>query len=163
MPTLTAAACSRALLVCVSLSFAVGRIDAAQAPAVDRLAWLEGCWQQDRGTAVVEEHWMKPFGGSLIGMGRTVAGGKTVEYEFLRIAEVGGVLAYIAQPSGQAEATFPVKALADGQVVFENPSHDFPQRVIYRRNADGSVTARVEGTLNGRARGQDFPYRRCGS
>lgn len=163
MPTLTVAAFSLALVASVTPSSALGRIDAAQSPAVDRLAWLEGCWQQDRGAAVVEEHWMKPRGGSLIGMGRTVAGGKTVEYEFLRIAEIGGALAYIARPSGQAEATFPMKSLADGEVVFENPSHDFPQRVIYRRNADGSVTARVEGTLNGQARGQDFPYRRCAS
>jgi hypothetical protein len=46
-------------------------------------------------------------------------------------------------------------------VVFENLSHDFPQRVIYRRNADSSITARIEGTVNGEARGRDFPYRRC--
>ena len=50
---------------------------------------------------------MAPRGGSMLGMSRTVIGGKTVEYEFLRIALVDGTLAYVAKPSGQAEAPFP--------------------------------------------------------
>lgn len=129
---------------------------------IDRLAWLAGCWTQPRPNGVVEEQWMAPLGGSMIGMSRTVVDGRTREYEFVRIMAVDGRLAYIAKPSGQAEATFPMKTLEDGLVVFENPAHDFPQRVIYRRNADGTVTARIEGTVKGVARGRDFPYTRCG-
>jgi hypothetical protein len=70
---------------------------------------------------------------------------------FLQIREMSGALAYVAKPSGQREATFPIKTIADGEVVFENPTHDFPQRVRYRRNADGSMTARIEGTMNGQS------------
>jgi len=103
---------------------------------------------------------MAPRGGSMLGMSRTVIGGKTVEYEFLRIAVVGNALAYVAKPSGQAEATFPLKSIDDGVVVFENLAHDFPQRIIYRRTAEG-VTARIEGTVKGETRGRDFPYSRC--
>jgi hypothetical protein len=135
-----------------------------QAPAstdVERLSWLAGCWTQPRASGLVEEQWMTPRGGSMLGMSRTVIGGKTVEYEFIRIAVVGSTLAYVAKPSGQAEATFPVKSIDDGAVVFENLAHDFPQRIIYRRTADGSVTARVEGTVKGETRGRDFPYTRC--
>ena len=127
---------------------------------VERLAWLSGCWTQPRTNGLVEEQWMTPRGGSMLGMSRTVIGGKTVEYEFLRIAVVGNALAYVAKPSGQAEATFPVKSIDDGVVVFENLAHDFPQRIIYRRTADG-VTARIEGTVKGELRGRDFPYSRC--
>ena len=128
---------------------------------VERLSWLAGCWTQPRTNGLVEEHWMTPRGGSMLGMSRTVVGGKMVEYEFLRIAVVGGTLAYVAKPSGQAEATFPVKSIDDGAVVFENLAHDFPQRIIYRRTPDGAVTARIEGTVKGEARGRDFPYTRC--
>ena len=127
---------------------------------VERLTWLSGCWTQPRTNGLVEEQWMAPRGGSMLGMSRTVIGGKTVEYEFLRIAVVGNALAYVAKPSGQAEATFPVKSIDDGVVVFENLAHDFPQRIIYRRTADG-VTARIEGTVKGETRGRDFPYLRC--
>jgi hypothetical protein len=130
---------------------------------VDRLSWLSGCWTQARANGLVEEQWMTPRGGSMLGMSRTVVGGKTTEFEFLRIAVVDGALAYVARPSGQAEAAFPVKSIEDGVVVFENLSHDFPQRIIYRRNADATVTARIEGVVKGEAQGRDFPYKRCAS
>ena len=150
------------VLTTLLLSAAAPRVG-GQAPSdVDRLAWLAGCWTQPRANGVLEEHWMAPLGGSMLGMSRTVVDGRTREYEFVRIMAVEGRLAYIAKPSGQAEATFPVKTLEDGLVVFENPAHDFPQRVIYRRNTDGTITARIEGTIKGEARGRDFPYRRCG-
>ena len=133
----------------------------AAAPAIDRLAWLGGCWVQTRADGVTEEHWMKPAGGTMLGMGRSVRNGRTAEFEFLQIREVDGALAYVARPSGQAEATFPLKTLADSEVVFENLAHDFPQRIIYRSSADGSMTARVEGSRNGQTRGIDYPYRKC--
>jgi len=132
----------------------------ASAP-VDQLAWLSGCWSMARPDGVTEEQWMKPSGGTMIGMGRTVRGGKTTEYEFLQIREVNGKLAYVAKPSGQAEATFPVVSISADAVTFENPAHDFPQRIIYKRLSETSVTARIEGTMNGQARGVDFPYGRC--
>ena len=135
-----------------------------QTPApgsIDQLAWLSGCWSMTRPDGVTEEQWMKPSGGTMIGMGRTVRGGKTTEYEFLQIREAGGKLAYVAKPSGQAEATFPIASMSADAVTFENPAHDFPQRIIYKRLSETSVTARIEGTVNGQARGVDFPYTRC--
>jgi hypothetical protein len=51
--------------------------------------------------------------------------------------------------------------MTPGEVVFENAGHDFPQRIIYRRNADGTMTARIEGSTNGRQRGVDFSYTHC--
>lgn len=135
----------------------------AQTPpaTIDRLGWIAGCWSRTLADGLTEEHWMTPSGGTMLGMSRTVRSGKTAEYEFLQIREVDGSLAYIARPSGQTEATFTLKTLSAQEAVFENPAHDFPQRVIYRRNADGAVTARIEGTMSGTSRGMDFPYSRC--
>jgi Domain of unknown function (DUF6265) len=129
--------------------------------SIDRLAWLSGCWAQTRPDGLTEEHWMKPSGGTMLGMSRTVRSGRTTEFEFLQIKEISGKLAYVAKPSGQSEATFPLKTMTEEETVFENPTHDFPQRIIYRKAADGSVTARIEGTMNGKTRGMDFPFKRC--
>jgi hypothetical protein len=129
---------------------------------VDALEWMAGCWAQTRPDGLTEEHWMKPSGGTMLGMSRTVRRGRTTAYEFLQIRDVGGKLAYVAKPSGQEETPFAVKTLSDGEVVFENPTHDYPQRIMYRRHADGTLmTARIEGTKQGQVRGVDFPYKRC--
>ncbi len=133
----------------------------AQRPDVGDLAWLAGCWSMPRSDGLTEEHWMQPAGGTMFGMNRTVRAGRTVEFEFLQIAMVDGRLALLARPSGQAPATFPIKSIAVREVVFEDPDHDFPQRIIYRLGDDGSLRARVEGEVDGQVRGIDFPYRRC--
>jgi hypothetical protein len=86
-----------------------------------------------------------------------VVDGKTSEYEFLQIRDVPTGLAYIAKPSNQPEATFMATTKAANEIVFENPAHDFPQRIRYR--LDGTTLhARIEGTMNGKARGVDFTY-----
>jgi hypothetical protein len=134
------------------------RADANPATA---LAWLAGCWASEGGETGSGEQWMPPAGGTLLGTSRTVVKGRTVAHEFMQIREVEpGRLAFIANPSGQAQATFPVKSLGEREVVFENPAHDFPQRVIYRLDAAGVLRARIEGAVDGKPRAEDFPMRR---
>ncbi len=134
-------------------------VDAQTRPQAADLAFLTGCWVFERGERTVEEHWLRPAGGSLMGVSRTVAGGKTTEFEFLQIRDTADGMAYIAKPSGQAEASFKLVTRSTDSVAFENPTHDFPQRISYQRSGD-TLTARVEGTLNGKTRAIDLPYRR---
>ena len=139
---------------------AIGQNSSAK-PRIDALDWIAGCWTMASGQTSIEEHWMKPSGATMLGMSRTVRDGKTTEYEFLQIRETSTGLEYVAKPSGQAEATFTLKTLEPGNVVFENPTHDFPQRIMYKKTGDATATARIEGTRNGQLRGVDFPFHRC--
>lgn len=129
---------------------------------VERLSWIAGCWQQtNRPGRVVEEQWMAPRGGQMLGMSRTVRGDSMVaEFEHLQILERSGHAVYHAEPSGQKPTDFVAASVSDTLVVFENSAHDFPQRVIYRRRGADTLLARIEGTMNGQARGVDFPYAR---
>ena len=131
------------------------------ASSVDRLSWLSGHWTFERDGRTVEEHWTKPAGGTVIGMGRTVRDGKNVEHEFLLVRQEGGELHYVAKPSRRAETVFKLTKLTDTEALFENPQHDFPTRVLYRRQPDGSLHARIEGVVNGRPRAIEYPYRRA--
>jgi hypothetical protein len=125
-------------------------------------ARLAGCWEQIVPNGRTVEQWLPEDGGLLMGMSRTVRDGKVREYEFLRIdRDSAGKLRYVAQPSGQAEATFMLKSLTEDTVVFENPQHDFPQRILYKRVDKDTLVARIEGSIDGKARSADFPYRRC--
>ena len=137
-----------------------GESQAAGGPLAP-LAFLSGCWERRTATRLVEEQWMRPRGSVMLGTGRTVRGDSVVEYEQLRIASVGGEVAYHAQPSGQPPATFRLARMTDTSVAFENPAHDFPQRISYRAVGRDSLIARVEGTMGGRSRAIDFPYARA--
>src|SRR5262245_7548668 len=125
------------------------------------LKFMTGCWAFEANGRKVEEHWLAPAGESLIGVSRTVKGGKTTEYEFLQIRDLPEGLTYIAKPSNQPEAKFVLSSRTGNEVVFENPAHDFPQRIRYRLEGD-TLRARIEGTLGGKPRAVDFPYARTG-
>jgi hypothetical protein len=132
----------------------------AQASGVQRIAWLAGCWQADTAARSVEEQWLPPRGGSMVGMSRTVSGNKLVAYELVVVREDGDRLSYQAHPSGQASAVFTSTSLSGEKVVFENLEHDFPQRVGYERRGS-DLLAWIEGDQKGRRRRVEFPYRRA--
>lgn len=138
-------------------------VAAGPAPvSLDSLAWLAGCWTAPSEGRQVEEHWMKPAGGTMFGMSRTVAGGKTVTSEFLELRQDGVGVVYVAHPEGQSRTAFQWVSGNQRSARFENPAHDFPQTITYTLNPDGTLLARIEGVVDGRPRAIDFPMRRGG-
>lgn len=127
---------------------------------IESVAWLAGCWESVSNERTVEEQWMAPRGGTMIGVGRTIRGGELAEYELVVLREQDGRLAYEAHPSGQPAATFLSRSVTASSIVFENLQHDFPQRVGYRRDGPDALRAWIEGVRQGRLRRVEFPYRR---
>lgn len=129
---------------------------------VDRLGWLAGCWEGTLGSgASYEEAWLAPRGGTVIGMARMTRAGRTLSFEFMRIGpNEHGDLVYSAQPSGRPATDFPAIDISVNAATFENPEHDFPQRIRYRFTPPDELLARIEGQRDGQAGGIDFPLRR---
>jgi len=147
------------LLVAAATLFANAALAAGDDLA--RLSWLAGCWKSETAEAGSGEHWLLPAGGTMLGISRTVKQGKTVEFEFMQIRPIDdGRLAFIALPSGQSMTTFPLLRLSDTEAVFENPEHDFPQRVVYARDGDSALKPRIEGMHDDQLRVIEFPMTR---
>jgi hypothetical protein len=119
---------------------------AGQAWTISDLSWLSGDWQTEAGGRTVsEEHWTRPAGGSMIGMSRTLVGDKTVSFEFLRVEQRGEAIYYVASPKGLCPATdFKLTRLSGQEAIFENPEHDFPKRIIYRKDSAGALVASID-------------------
>lgn len=134
----------------------------APPPAIAKLGWLAGKWRMEVQGRVIDEEWMAPAAGVMLGMARTVVRGKATEHEFMQVREgPGGALFFIAQPSGQKEAAFQIKSLTDTEVLFENTEHDFPQRIRYTHRADDTMLAAIEGVApDGTPKRIEFSYRR---
>jgi hypothetical protein len=128
--------------------------------ALSRLGFMAGCWELRRGPTLIHEHWMSPLGGMMLGMSRTVVRDSVREFEHLRIETRNGVATYVAHPSGQAETAFVATVVRDTLAVFENPAHDFPRTISYRRLGADSLLARIEGPQGGQNRAISFPMRR---
>lgn len=145
--------------------FYEGVIVKSRAPAAPEglgaFAWLTGCWAGERGKMSFREQWMKPAGGMVMGMAHTLSEGKLINFEFMRIElDPDGAPVFVAQPSGKPPTRFRREHHAPQHAVFENPGHDFPQRVSYRLNAAGGLDARIEGKRDGKERAIDFPMQK---
>jgi hypothetical protein len=152
----------RALLFTISLVVLMVLQSGGQQPelGLSDFSWLRGCWQGGSGKRQITEHWMKPSDALMMGIGCTVVDGRAVEYEFLQIRlETDGIY-YVAKPSGQREASLKLTSSSPRELVFENPDHDFPQRITYRLVRNDSLHARIEGRSKGRDRKVDFSMRR---
>jgi hypothetical protein len=147
-----------------ALAWPIAHRQGGQGSALDQLGWFTGCWAYTSPRVIIEEHWTSPAGGSMLGLSRTLrrnpGGDSIIAWEFIRVYARGTDLVYAAQPHNQPSAEFVSEKVSDAEVVFANPAHDFPQRIIYRRVRSDSLRARVEGTQGGRTRGSDFPYAR---
>lgn len=98
--------------------------------------------------------------GTMVGMGRSVGVRGLDDYELTVIQQDGDRLLYVAHPRRQPVATFVATVANADSVVFENPVHDYPQRVGYRRIGADTVLAWIDGTNEGKRQRFDFPYRR---
>ena len=128
---------------------------------MDQLVWLGGCWQSSAGGRVIDEVWLRPVGGLMIGAGRTTIAGQAKSYEHLRVRAEGEVLVYTAIPSGQTETHFRSTTVGASGFTVENRAHDFPQRIVYTKTGPDAFTARVEGPgSDGATRGFDVAFRR---
>lgn len=122
-------------------------------------AWLAGCWALQQGDRLVEESWMPERGGTMLGMSRTSIGGKINEHEFVILAAAGTALEYRVIAGNQPEVIFRATSPSPTEAVFENPAHDFPKRIGYRRVAADSVEAWVDGGNGGTGK-ISYPYHR---
>lgn len=133
----------------------------AQSAQLGALNWLAGCWQSSRGEPGSGEYWLPLAGGTMLGLGRTVRDGKTIEYEFLRLHQDGdGQVVYTATPSRQKETSFVATQIGEVTATFENPSHDFPQKIIYNKPDGEHMVVRIEGERQGKRRAIAFQFTR---
>jgi Domain of unknown function (DUF6265) len=158
------------LLVIAALSWAQSPgASAAPSPGpgprqIADLAWIEGHWVGSDGPLQMEEIWTSAAGGALVGLHKDVStrGGtpRMVSFEFLRIEAGSEGIVYVAQPGGRPPTRFTLIEHTGRRVVFANPAHDFPQRILYWLDDAGALHARVEGPKGGRTVGQEWTWTR---
>ena len=121
------------------------------------LGFLSGDWLQEGPGGWTEERWSKPRGGVMLGTGLSGKGGIATSFEFMRIADGPAGPVFWGSPGGKAAVAFPLAGYRPNAVRFENPKHDYPTQILYRREGK-LLIATTSGP--GGSNPQSWRYRR---
>lgn len=156
-----AMACLQAIAVCAAITCIHPSSAAAATPGGVELDWLNGQWCSQAEGPRVEETWLAPVGGRLHGLSRTSSGQQVMSFEFMWITPMDGVVTFHASPNGGPPTAFPRTAGGADWVRFENPAHDFPNRIDYRVR-EGHLLANISGPgADGKPMAIGFDYVPC--
>ncbi len=117
----------------------------SQTSDMQKLSWIIDRWVATNGESKSYEHWEKTSDTLFTGGSETIKNGDTIFAEKLKIELIEGNIYYIADVShNPAPVKFKLTYLTESDAVFENPEHDFPQKISYK-NIEGVLNASIEG------------------
>ncbi|MBX7053927.1 MAG: hypothetical protein K1X36_03150 [Pyrinomonadaceae bacterium] len=142
-------------------AFAISTPGQTDVPTIKSVGFMAGCWEMNNAErkSVISEQWMMPAGNAMLGISRTVKAEKMIGYEFMKLVVDANGITFYARPHNAKEDTpFKMTKWSANEATFENPANDFPQKITYKLATPDSLFARIEGPMNGKVSGIDFPY-----
>ncbi|PXY42449.1 hypothetical protein DMB65_03710 [Flavobacterium cheongpyeongense] len=121
--------------------------------------WLIGNWENTSTDGKLTENWQKVNDSTFSATSHFIKGKDTLHFENIVLAQKGETLTYIATVKGQNEdkpVSFPSTSESNTKLVFENPKHDYPQKITYTKGANSTLVAEITGKLNGKVTTERF-------
>jgi hypothetical protein len=104
-----------------------------------KLAWIEGTWVRTNAKAgrSATEQWVKGNGEEWTGLTVSMKGSDTTLVERMKLITHDGAIYYVADvPENKEPVPFKVTAIDKDGFTCENPAHDFPKKIAYRREGN---------------------------
>jgi hypothetical protein len=122
---------------------------------------LAGQWEGIHGSGVYHEEWEIVNETVMKGRAYLIKKGEIINNELLKIHCDETGLYYTADVShNSAPVSFKMTSSGINVNVFENPSHDFPQKITYEINENVSLKATVEAVKDGKTRKIEYNLRK---
>ena len=127
---------------------------------VDAFQWMTGCWQAKsaRDGSTINETWLSPRGGSLMGIGQTYLDGKTSGWEAMRVYDEAGTVKLWLRPGLRNELTLTLEAAGDAFNAFVVKEGDTITKLRYERKSPTEMLATFRLEQGENRRGADFLF-----
>lgn len=126
-------------------------------------AWLLGKWENQTESGKSIEFWRKINDSLYRSESYIIENNDTISYEQIDLIKKNNALEFIPTVKGQNHDSAIVFKQIQGnknQLIFEDPSHDFPQKISYTQYGSDSLYAEISGNLNGKPNAIGFPYKK---
>jgi Domain of unknown function (DUF6265) len=133
----------------------------AYSQKADAFKWIIGNWKINAGSGTIVEQWQIINDSTFAGKSYFVKNGTdTIPQETIELSFRNGDWHYIPTVKNQNNnqpVAFKIIFLRGTEFISENPVHDFPQRIAYRR-IKNQLFASIEGKRNGKYGKQNFDF-----
>ena len=118
-----------------------------------KLEWLTGQWEGIMGSGLYHEEWYPDELNNLTGRAYLIKNGEITNNEKLKIHLIENDIFYTADVShNPAPVSFKLTEYSDKIFIFENPEHDFPQKITYEILSENNFKATVEAVNESKTR-----------
>ncbi|HSN47301.1 MAG TPA: DUF6265 family protein [Flavobacterium sp.] len=125
--------------------------------------WLLGKWENNSTDGNLSESWKKVNDSLYDGESYFIKGKDTLHFEKIQMKQKGAALYYIATIKGQNSdkpVTFKHNDTIQKQLVFENPKHDYPQKIVYSQITKDSIIIQISGIQQGKPSSERFSMKK---
>jgi hypothetical protein len=128
---------------------------------IENANWLIGSWQNEVLDGTIYESWVFKNDSTLVGESSFVVGSDTLFSETISLEQNGNALYYIPTVQDQNDGQpvrFTLTSSTEDQLIFDNPEHDFPQKISYHLIRTDSLCVRISGEVEGHWKQEVFPF-----
>ena len=125
--------------------------------------WLIGSWENNTPEGLLIEKWAPLNDSVLSGISYVTKGADTLFSETMKLELKGDKLLYIPTVKDQNNAMpviFTSTSITNNEMIFENPTHDYPKKIIYRQITPDSLVAEVSAIVNGKEKKEQFSMKK---
>jgi hypothetical protein len=126
---------------------------------LQKLNWLVGNWEQKLPDGTLQENWTKENDSTFNGNSYFINAKDTVHFESIKLVQKAEELIYIATVAGQnndGPIGFKLTSDTENSFTFENPDHDYPQKITYKKVNDTNLMATISGRQQGKPTSESF-------
>jgi len=131
---------------------------------LQKAKWLLGEWEKSDSLGILKETWINKDDSTFVGQSYYIQNKKdTLHDEQIELVQDGYHLIYKTTVKGEnndASISFQMTKDEDSLLVFENPKHDYPQKIQYKLLKDRSLIAIVSGKQNGKNSSENYTMTR---
>ena len=133
--------------------------EANEKDKIKSVNWLLGKWETKTADGTLSESWKQLNDSTFQGESFFIKNKDTLHFETITLQQKGEELFYNATIKGQNEnkaVTFKMTIGTEKQLVFENPKHDYPQKITYNQIKKDSLVASISGVQLGKPSSEKF-------
>lgn len=130
---------------------------------IKKADWFLGRWENNSKEGNLSEIWTKENDSTFHGESYFVIGKDTVFGESVKLWQKENQLIYevsVRNQNNEKPVEFALTSSSDKQLIFENPKHDYPNKITYNQITKDSIVAEISGMKDGKTKSEQFAMKK---